>query len=92
MTSTIEVVDREVSELDVGGEALLEATVLRALYQVRNDGGRARVYCSKRQDNGCLEFGMSIEYASGSSLFIGCIQRTPGAEFEFHSNVLGQQA
>lgn len=37
-----------------------------------------------------LEFGLIVNYASentkgGGSMYIGCIQRTKGAEFEFHS-------
>jgi len=34
---------------------------------------------------GWLEFGMAFEYDDGGKLFVGCIQRKPGAPFEFHT-------
>ena len=49
------------------------------------DGLQAEVTCFPRQSNGWLEYAIKVPYTTGSWMFIACIQREPGAEFEFHS-------
>lgn len=63
---------------------LFNATMQRALRHV-GAGNKVTISGSERDRHGWLEFGMRIEYAGGAKLFIGCIQRAPGAECEFHS-------
>lgn len=83
-------IHRDDTNLDKEGEELLQATVLRALRQLHQDGSTAEIRCADRKaegksDAGWLEFGLLCKYATGGKLFIGCIQRRPGAAFEFHS-------
>jgi len=47
---------------------------------------RARVMCSERNESGWLEWLIWIGNAEGQHrITIGMIQRSPDAEFEFHS-------
>lgn len=45
----------------------------------------AKLICDERKATGWLEFTIVLKFASGAGLTIGAIQRTPGAEIEFHS-------
>lgn len=51
-------------------------------------GGRMQrvcVYSNARRLDGWAEWMLHYEYADGGKLFVGAIQRSPGAEVEFHS-------
>ena len=50
-----------------------------------NDRTVIYIHPSQRRDNGWLEWSMVVCYHSGSKLYIGCIERRPVAEAEFHS-------
>lgn len=43
------------------------------------------VYAQPRLASGWLEWAVSIRYRSGGKLYIGCIQREPGATYESHT-------
>lgn len=44
------------------------------------------LYCDARNSEGWLEFVAKITFTEGGRPFVlGCIQRTVGGEFEFHS-------
>ena len=72
-----------------------EHEAAQALYKhiARVEGGTlqaVRVYADPRKppesrEAGWLEWSINYQYASGSKLFVGMIQRQPGADFEFHS-------
>lgn len=66
------------------GRELFNATMARAMNHIAA-GGKVTITGNERGKDGWLEFGMLVEYGSGSKLFIGCIERTPGAPAEFHS-------
>jgi hypothetical protein len=64
-------------------EALGQA-VLRAM-QFRPDG-HVVIHCPERLASGWLEYLLSFRAASDrQDYLIACIQREPGASFEFHS-------
>lgn len=65
-------------------DGMLEAVMARASRHIPN----ARfidIYTSPREEYGLLEWIMKITYHSSNVLVIGCIQRKPDAEYEFHS-------
>ena len=64
---------------------LLNACLIRAQRHLNKTGTKITLYGTERDKSGWLEFSMSIEYPDGGRLFLGCIQRTVGAEPEFHS-------
>ena len=45
----------------------------------------ATLHISPRRPSGWLEYLLAVEWVSGGRITIGCIQRTVGAECEFHS-------
>ena len=45
----------------------------------------ATLHLSPREKTGWLEYGLLLRYATGGKLYIGCIQRTPDSQPEFHS-------
>lgn len=52
---------------------------------------KADIYCAPRADGsgynpaGWLEYLLRMEYDDGGKLTIGCLERSAGAEMEFHS-------
>jgi len=91
MANTITIHNQASIGADREASQLLIAVLERALRHVHQDGSTADIYCDARgTQNGSqspewLEFGLRVQYATGGSLYIGCIQRTKGANFEFHS-------
>jgi|WetSurSiteA1Bulk_404760.scaffolds.fasta_scaffold07682_2 hypothetical protein len=69
------------------GEAIVAA--LTKANQYIPTSRRITIYCSPRRCNmgksDWLEYGISIEFDSGSKLYLAMIQRSLDAEFEFHS-------
>lgn len=45
----------------------------------------ADVYCTERNKDGWLEYGIRLQSANGAGMYVGAIQRQPGAKTEFHS-------
>ena len=65
-------------------EAMGKACAIAARWQ----GCNATIYTSDRAPNGWLEYGIDItrrDNENSRAIFIGLIQRTPGAEWESHS-------
>lgn len=83
MTCTIQINNKNEAE----GEAIVAALVKANQYIPT--AKLINIYCSPRRCNmgksDWLEYGISIEFDSGSKLFLGMIQRGLDAEFEFHS-------
>lgn len=83
MTCTIQINNK----IDAEAEAVMAA--LKKSNQYVPTAKRIEIYCSPRRCNmgksDWLEYGISIEFDSGSTLFLGMIQRGLDAEFEFHS-------
>lgn len=74
----IEIHDRGDAE-----DAALQAALQRiALHQHLE---RVDVFIEPRKKDGWLEYGIKFQYAPAGQLFVGMIQREPGANFEFHS-------
>jgi hypothetical protein len=89
MPNTITILNRGACP-DNDAERLLEFTASCALRHIHQDGSSATIYCTDRvpegkSDAGWLEFVLHVSYATGGEMFIGCIQRKLGAEFEAHS-------
>ena len=82
----IEIHDREFAESEALQTALVRA--LRHQHVKKVD-----IFVSPRVPEdapewkypGRLEYGLAFEYESGSTLYVGMIQRTPDQPFEFHS-------
>lgn len=70
---------------DADNEAvmLLRAALQRA--QRHQNVAKATLYCDARNSEGWLEYVLVLAYTTGGKMTIGCIQRKPGDEFEFHS-------
>lgn len=62
---------------------LLRATLQRVAAHQNVD--RVTIFCDARNSDGWLEFLTVINYRDTGKLTLGCIQRKPGGEFEFHS-------
>lgn len=72
-----------------------EREAAHAMYKhiARMDGDNLQavtVYAGPRKppesrEAGWLEWALNYQWDSGSKLFVGMIQRHPGADFEFHS-------
>ena len=44
------------------------------------------ITCASRSDKGWIEYALKLRYRDyDGHIFVGAIQRTPGAEIEFHS-------
>lgn len=43
------------------------------------------IYCRPRDADGWLEYALKLTYANGGHMWVGAIQRQPGAPVEFHS-------
>ena len=72
--------------LDADTEAfgLLRAALQRVTSHHNTE--RVVLFCEGRNSEGWLEFIANIHYTEGGRPFVlGCIQRRPGDEFEFHS-------
>ena len=66
---------------DVSQEPEAYLAACRRLLRWGGENTSAIVYVASRRRDGWLEWGIQIV----GSIHIGMIQRTPGAEFEFHS-------
>lgn len=75
------------NKIDAEAEAVMAA--LKKANQYIPTAKRIGIYCAPRRCNmgksDWLEYGISIEFDSGSVLYLGMIQRSLDAEFEFHS-------
>jgi hypothetical protein len=70
-------------EIDVG---MLYACLCKCSQQMCNSHYlTAEIFTNSREPSGWIEFGIVLRTATGSVFRIGAIQRTPGAEYEFHS-------
>lgn len=82
----IDIHNRELAE----DEALAKALVLAQRHQHVE---RVDVYVEQRvpldapvwRNPGWLEYGVNFKYETGGGMYVGLIQRTPGAPFECHS-------
>lgn len=74
--------------IEVLGVALAEpealAEVLKRITYNHHTAKQITIACRERKSDGWLEYVVHVQYAQGS-MTIGAIQRTPGAEMEFHS-------
>ena len=69
---------------DVDAGHLLRETLIKAVFQ--QDATQADIYVNKREASGFIEFLLVIRRKDvGNKLTIGCIQRSLGQKFEFHS-------
>ena len=75
------------NKIDAEGEAIVAA--LTKANQYVPTAKRIDIYCAPRRCNmgksDWLEYGIQIEFDSGSKLYLAMIQRGLDAEFEFHS-------
>ena len=72
-----------IENVDTKDAKLLLATIERAQrFQSVRD---ATLQTSQRQTSGWLEYLLVLQLENNRSLTIGCIQRSLGAECEFHS-------
>ena len=73
-------------DLAISDGKMLAACLAKATYHLH--GAKSiDIYCSERKSNGWLEYSMMIYYKGEREhmLQLGCIQRTIGADIEFHS-------
>lgn len=83
--------DTETLDGDAEAVQLLHATIDRALCFQHT--AKADVYLAARtpldapdyKNPGWLEFGLKLTFSEGGYMYIGCLQRRPGEQFEFHS-------
>ena len=78
-----ELLDKEAAEL-------MKASVLRAIAMGCEKATiyvtpRNPVYWEPNRHPGWLEFLMRVEFEEGTFMTLGCLQRRPGEEFEWHS-------
>lgn len=69
-------------------EEMLQACLKRAQDYMGDSFqyGSATIFVNKREKIGWLEYGIRIEHGEGNGgIYIGAVQRKPGAEVEFHS-------
>lgn len=50
-----------------------------------NPGVTPEIHCRPRSAQGWCEYLLRLPYRGGGELWVGAIQRTEGAEWEFHS-------
>lgn len=89
----MDLIIHDIETLDGDSEAvqLLYAAIDRALcFQlvVRADvylAARTPVDAPDYKHPGWLEFGLRLTLSDGGFMYLGCLQRRPGEEFEFHS-------
>ena len=82
----IEIHDREFAESEA-----LQTALVRTLWH--QNVRKVDIFVSPRvpedapdwKHPGRLEYGLAFEYESGSTLYVGMIQRTPDQPFKFHS-------
>lgn len=74
----IEIIDREFAESEA-----LQTALVRTLWH--QNVSRVTIFVNPRDKEGWLEYGLKFEYTTGGQMFVGMIQRNPGASYEFHS-------
>ena len=76
-------------EVRIVGLQLAEQEALnKAVERVLSYGGAidcARIVCSPQLETGWLEYSILLEFCSGGRMQLGMLQRSVGAEWEFHS-------
>ena len=78
MDTKITIYDRDKAE-----EAHLEAALRAAMRQSRVH--EVEIFVAPREPSGWLEYGVRVRYLPGGALFIGVLQREPGAAIECHT-------
>ncbi len=79
----IEIINFEASE-----PAMLQTClerVRRWFGPMIRDSAPCEIHCTARESSGWLQYILKLTYPEGGQMWVGAVQRQPGAEVEFHS-------